>query len=101
MAGLICWSCGKSTGLEGRVMKTDYCPECQADQRCCRGCRHFDPHAPKQCREPIDKTITNKEKANFCDWFQVRQAVQKGGQIIREGNSKDSRKRAFDDLFKD
>lgn len=101
MAGLICWNCGKSTDLEGRIMKGDFCPHCQADQRCCRGCRHFDPYSRRQCRESIDKTITNKEKANFCDWFQVRQAVQKDGRVIRDGDTKSAKKRAFDDLFKD
>ena len=101
MAGLICWNCGKSTELDGRVMKGDYCPNCRADQRCCRGCRHFDPRARWQCREPIDNPIADKEKANFCDWFQVRQAVQQGGQILREMDNKEARKKAFDDLFKD
>jgi hypothetical protein len=101
MGGLICWNCGQSTGIEGKVMRSDSCEKCLADQRCCRGCRFFDPMSRAQCREHIDVPIPNKEKSNFCDYFQVRAAVQSGGKIIRDIESKDERKKKFDDLFKD
>jgi len=101
MSGLICWNCGQSTGLEGKIMRSDSCGNCLADLRCCRGCHFFDPTARSQCREPIDAPIPNKEKSNFCDYFQVRAAVQSGGKIIRHGDSKEEKKKRFDDLFKD
>ena len=101
MSGLICWNCGRPTGLEGKIMRSDSCQQCLADLRCCRGCRFFDPTAHFQCREPIDGPIANKEKANFCDYFQVRAAVQAGGKIIRNTDSKEEMKKKFDDLFKD
>ena len=101
MAGLICWNCSRPTGIEGKIMRADQCPECLADLRCCRGCRHFDPMAHFQCREHIDDPIRNKEKANFCDFFQARAAMQSNGRIIRNADTKDARKKKFDDLFKD
>jgi len=101
MSGLICWNCGQSTGLEGKIMRSDSCQNCLADLRCCRGCRFFDPTARSQCREPIDSPIPNKEKSNFCDYFQVRAAVQMGGKIIRHGDDKQERKKRFDSLFDD
>jgi len=54
-----------------------------------------------QCREHIGVPIPNKEKSNFCDYFQVRAAVQSGGRIIRNLDSKEEKKKRFDDLFKD
>jgi len=99
MAGLICWNCGQSTGIEGKVMRADACDKCLADLRCCRGCRFFDPMSRSQCREHIDTPIPNKEKSNFCDYFQVRQAIQSGGRIVRDIESKDDKKKKFDDLF--
>jgi hypothetical protein len=70
--------------------------------RCCRGCRHFDPYARSQCRETIDTPIPNKEKSNFCDWFQMRTAVKRPGGITTEHtDSKDNRRKRFDDLFED
>ena len=101
MAGLICWNCGRSTGLEGKIMRADQCPECLADLRCCRGCRFFDPTARWQCRETIDGPIANKEKSNLCDYFQLRAAMQAGGRVVRELDNKDDRKKRFDDLFED
>ncbi len=101
MSGLICWNCGKTTGVEGRPSRNDYCPHCQSDLRCCRGCRFFDPSVRWHCREPIDTFVTEKDKANFCDWFQARQAVHSAGKIIRNLDGKDAKKKAFDDLFKD
>jgi hypothetical protein len=101
MAGLICWNCGKPTGLEGKVMRNDYCPNCRADLRCCRGCRFFDPSAPRQCKETIDAPIPIKDKSNFCDWYQVRQAVHSHHGRPDTVDTKDDHKKRFDDLFKD
>ena len=99
--GLLCWNCGRPTGIVGRVARSDSCDHCLADLRCCRGCRHFEPTRRFQCRETIDVNIPNKEKNNFCDYFQMRDAVKRPGGISSQQDSKESRKRRFDDLFKD
>lgn len=99
--GLICWNCGRPTGLTGTIGRQESCLHCTADLRCCRGCRHFDPTCPKQCREPIDTGIPNKEKSNFCDWFQVRKMIKGQGGISGPDDSKSDRKQQFDDLFND
>ena len=101
MAGLICWNCGKPTGIEDKVMRADACTECLADLRCCRGCRFFDPTARWQCRENIDAPIPKKDKSNFCDYFQMRQAFQSHQKKQDLGDSKDDRRKSFDDLFDD
>ncbi|MFH2035731.1 MAG: hypothetical protein ABIJ45_04955 [Candidatus Zixiibacteriota bacterium] len=101
MTGLICWNCGKATGLEGKVMRSDSCPYCHADLRSCRGCRFFDPSAFRQCKEKIDSPIAMKDKSNFCDWYQVRQAMQSHLGRPDMTDSKDNKKKKFDDLFND
>ncbi len=101
MAGLICWNCGRPTGLEGKVTRSDACPLCLADLRACRGCRHFDPTARWQCRETIEAPITKKEKSNFCDFFQARLAVHSHNKKMTPMDSKQKKKEKFDDLFKD
>lgn len=45
--------------------------------------------------------IPNKEKSNFCDFFQVRIAFKKAGGVSYQADSKDDHKKNFDDLFKD
>jgi hypothetical protein len=43
----------------------------------------------------------NKEKNNFCDWFQAREAVKRPGSGSGPTANKDDKKKRFDDLFKD
>lgn len=95
---LTCWNCGNNTGLETKPSRLDHCPSCLADLRCCRGCRFYDPTAAHHCRERVDETVKNKEKANFCDFFQARIV---GAKALDKTANKDARKKAFDDLFKD
>ena len=97
--GLLCWNCGRPTGLVGGVTRSDSCPNCLADLRCCRGCRHFEPGRRFHCREPIETNIVNKEKNNFCDFFQVRNVIKRPGGISTHTDTKDDRKKRFDDLF--
>ena len=99
--GLICWSCGKPTGIMERVNRNDSCPSCRADLRCCRGCVHFDPTRRFQCRETVDQAVVNKDKNNFCDYFQKRNVTKTAGGISTQTDTKDSRKKKFDDLFED
>ncbi|HUV30606.1 MAG TPA: hypothetical protein VMY05_05930 [Acidobacteriota bacterium] len=99
--GLLCWSCGRPTGITGKVFRKDECPDCMAALRCCRGCRHFDPMRRAQCREPVETTVRDKEKPNFCDYYQQRTVVKTPGGISTITDTKDSRKKSFDDLFDD
>ena len=99
--GLLCWNCGKPTGIVGRVMRSDACTYCMADLRCCRGCRHFDPSRRYQCKEPIESRVDDKEKNNLCDFFQKRDATKTRGGMSSQADSKDEKKNRFDDLFKD
>lgn len=100
-SGLLCWSCGKPTGIIERVMRSDQCDNCMSDLRCCRGCRHFDPTRRFQCKEQIESYIGDKEKNNLCDYFQKRDATKLAGGVSHQVDAKDERKKNFDDLFKD
>ena len=99
--GLMCWNCGEPTGIIDKVSRADACVKCLADLRCCRGCRHFDPTRRFQCKEPIETNIVNKEKGNFCDFFQMRNVMKRPGSISTQTDTKEDRKKRFDDLFKD
>ncbi len=68
---LRCWNCG--TALDEvllPVSRHEYCPGCAEAVHCCRMCRHFDPALAEQCREDRAEPPTNRESANFCDFFQ-------------------------------
>lgn len=70
MAG--CAKCGTKLDIVGnQVGRRDTCPSCGAELHACVQCRHFDPHVAKQCKEPFAEVPSDKDEANFCEFFQV------------------------------
>lgn len=53
------------------VGRSDHCQSCMADIRCCKNCQFYDPKSYNECRESMADRITDKEKANFCDYFKI------------------------------
>lgn len=68
-----CYKCGTalSDTLKVMVARSDACPKCMADLRCCRMCQFYDPKSYNECRESAADRIVDKEKANFCDYFKI------------------------------
>lgn len=66
-----CYKCGKplSDSFQVMVSRSDSCPHCMADIRCCKMCQFYDPRAYNDCRESNADRVTEKEKANFCDYY--------------------------------
>lgn len=68
---LACYRCGASlSGLSLPLSRRDQCPECSADLHVCRMCENFDTRVPRQCREDGAEDVTEKERPNFCEWFE-------------------------------
>lgn len=67
---IACFRCGTSLQkLSLPLSRRDQCPECSADLHVCGMCLYFDPAVPRQCREDGAEDVTEKNRANFCDWF--------------------------------
>ena len=66
-----CHKCGKPLSDTYKVMvsRSDTCPYCRADLRCCKMCQFYDPKAYNDCRESMADRVVEKEKANFCDYY--------------------------------
>ena len=97
---LSCYRCGHALRLVARekVHRRDTCVGCGADLHSCVHCRFFDPSRSNQCSEPEAEWVSEKENANFCDFFEPRTSVNL---TARGGTSKQADARsAFDDLFK-
>lgn len=95
-----CWHCGQG------LTKLDYgrearCRACDKPTHSCRNCRHHAPGRPNECREPLVERIIDKERGNFCEWFEpaLRGATTHGRQdaCSEEGAAL---RRAAEDLFK-
>jgi hypothetical protein len=66
-----CQACGATIELASgeRVGTHDVCPGCRADLHACRNCAHHDPGAYNECREPQAERVSDRTRANRCDWF--------------------------------
>jgi hypothetical protein len=96
-----CWKCGAEIpDISGarKVLRTDSCPQCDIDLHSCKNCRHYDPQYHNECRETQAEWVTDKERANFCDYFTPSLA---SGKSSPARPSTDQAKSAFDKLFKD
>ena len=67
---IACYRCGAAlSALSLPLSRRDQCPECVADLHVCKMCLYFDRKVPRQCREDGAEDVSEKERANFCDWF--------------------------------
>jgi len=67
-----CWKCGGALQeLLLPLPRHEECPHCRAQLHVCRMCLYFDTAAPQQCREPIADNVSDKQRANFCGYFQI------------------------------
>ena len=73
----ICHACKKELAPGREIGRTQECPFCHTDLRCCLNCRFYDRSAPKQCREPMAELVREKDKANYCDFFRFKETHQK------------------------
>ena len=96
----MCWKCGVVNKIENPVSRSAVCESCGADLRCCKNCAFYSPGSHYDCRENVDELVTDKERANFCDYFRYSASGNGGGKSTEAKKSEDARK-AFNSLFGD
>ncbi len=78
---IVCWHCGVSVREEPLPLSTyAECYHCRAQLHCCRQCQHFNPRLRADCDEPRAESHSEREKANFCDWFKLRREFVEPGE---------------------
>ena len=94
-----CWKCETPIGLapHSRVSRNDSCSHCHSDLHVCKNCRFHDPTVHNQCRETQAEWVSDRERANFCDFFSP--SATTAGASPR-ATAQDA-KSAFDRLFED
>ena len=68
-----CYACGETLSFEANqtIGRSEECSKCYANVRCCKMCKLYDASAYNECREPSADRIVEKEKSNFCDYYQL------------------------------
>jgi hypothetical protein len=70
---LNCWHCGATLeAVPLPIGRREECSHCAASLHVCRQCHFFDRSANRMCHEPMADEVTDKELANFCDYFRPR-----------------------------
>jgi hypothetical protein len=93
---LSCYRCGASLEkLSLPLSRRDECPSCSVHVHVCKMCCLFDANVPKKCREDDAEEVIDKEKMNFCEWFEPSASAF---DPVRSGQASQARS-ALDALF--
>ena len=80
---LNCWKCGHALDdMPMPLRRRDECPACGTDLHVCRMCEFYDTSVAKSCREPVAEEVSDKERANFCDYFRGRSLAHAAGGVV-------------------
>ena len=90
-----CVFCGEKIPINVKVGRSDTCPHCQHDLRCCKQCKFFDPGAYNECKEVMAERIVDKERSNFCDYFVPRGSKMVSGSLNRTREAKEALEALF------
>ena len=96
-----CSSCGSSYPDNMRVYRQTLCEHCGADMKVCLNCRFYDTAAQYECRETIPEAVRIKDRANFCDYFQLRPGDGSSGAGETRAGKLDEARSQFNNLFGD
>jgi hypothetical protein len=92
---MICFHCQKEINLSEKPGFRAECPFCSNDLHICKNCNFYDEKSYNECKESSADRIVDKEKANFCEYFQVAE-----NSIANPNTEKDEALKALEALFK-
>lgn len=89
-----CVHCGAEVEIiDRKVGRQDECPKCKKDLHACVQCKFYDRSYHNECRENQAQMVSDKERSNFCEFFQF------GREVEDEHKRVDDAKRKLDELF--
>src|SRR5262245_42973894 len=70
---LKCYRCRRIVSPDSRSTPHGVCPFCSTAFHCCMNCLYYDESSPYKCSESAADWVPDKEKANFCQYFEYLQ----------------------------
>ncbi len=108
----VCHFCGSVIDDSIRVYRSSICPSCSKDLKICCNCRFYSKGSHWDCLESVTEPVHEKDRANFCEFFQYREINNSGikrypGTTVPDSrqagtdktDKKQQAKRDFDKLF--
>jgi hypothetical protein len=74
-----CWSCGNSWEFSPPLGRGESCLKCRRDAKVCLNCSFYERHLNRECTESQAELVKDKEKSNFCDWFDAKHVTSNSG----------------------
>ena len=91
-----CALCGRQVDVARTISRRDTCRSCGGDLHICLNCRFYSVTAHNKCIETKAEHQRDRDRANFCDYFQYREGGAPSG-----GDDASARaRRDLDDLFR-
>ena len=81
VANLQCQFCGTAVTLSPPIPHESSCENCRRDYHSCRQCRHYDTSRHNSCRETQADMVEDKERRNFCEFFDFNPAPFRAGAV--------------------
>ena len=69
-----CWSCSNTWEFVHPLSRSESCDKCGWDAKVCKNCQFYDASAYRECREEQAELVKDKDKRNFCTWFESKQS---------------------------
>lgn len=91
-----CFHCQKEIEILDKVGFRDDCEYCGSDLHVCLNCTFYDERAYNECRETSADRVVDKERANFCEYFQSSTGTDSSQKL----SAADEAKRKLEELFK-
>lgn len=84
-----CWNCGKAlTNVILPFSRREECVSCGTDQHVCKMCVYFDENNRLGCNEERAEQVVDRERANFCDYFEPSTKASNDGQEDKSRKAK-------------
>jgi hypothetical protein len=94
-----CYRCGFEWTIPGQPGRGDRCHSCGSDLRVCLNCASYDVRAAHQCRDRRADPVEDKDKGNFCEYFDFVRRVYTAP--VTDNRRASSAREQFKKLFGD
>jgi hypothetical protein len=67
----MCSFCGAPLPVDRKPGFNETCEKCGKDLHSCANCRFHKAGAHWDCAETIEAPVSDKDRRNYCDWFEA------------------------------
>ena len=93
-----CFKCGTEWTVNRQPGRIETCERCGADLHVCLNCISYDPKVAYQCRDRRAEEVADKDRANFCEFFEMAKREWSGRAAdSREDASREKLKKLLGD----